>query len=124
MFPTNGDCLIGISNSFLPFVYGYSSSCPRAQCTPNKSVPTLRYTFVLFLLNVLRCQKHIRDNGVTPAGRGLYIYTAPYRVGTYRVQSLGFPKLRQTVDNSFVLGPILLELFPFNSGMTLRSTVV
>ena len=29
---------------FLPFVYGYPSSCPRAQCTPNKSVPTLRYT--------------------------------------------------------------------------------
>ena len=29
---------------FLPFVYGYSSSSPRAHCTPNKSVPTLRYT--------------------------------------------------------------------------------
>ena len=31
---------------FLPFVYGYPSSCPRAHCTPNKSVPTLplRYT--------------------------------------------------------------------------------
>ena len=29
---------------FLPFVYGYSSSSPRAHCPPNKSVPTLRYT--------------------------------------------------------------------------------
>ena len=29
---------------FLPFVYGYPSSCPRAHCTPNKSVPTLHYT--------------------------------------------------------------------------------
>ena len=30
---------------FLPCVsYGYPSSCPRARCTPNKSVPTLRYT--------------------------------------------------------------------------------
>ena len=29
---------------FLPFVYGYPSSCPHAPCTANKSVPTLRYT--------------------------------------------------------------------------------
>ena len=29
---------------FLPFVYGYPSSSPHAHCTPNKSVPTLRYT--------------------------------------------------------------------------------
>ena len=29
---------------FLPFVYKYPSSCPCAHCTPNKSVPTLRYT--------------------------------------------------------------------------------
>ena len=29
---------------FPPFVYGYPSSSPRAHCTPNKSVPTLRYT--------------------------------------------------------------------------------
>ena len=28
----------------MPFVYGYPSSSPRAHCTPNKSVPTLRYT--------------------------------------------------------------------------------
>ena len=32
---------------FLPFVYGYPSSSPRAHCTPNKSVPTLRYTLHL-----------------------------------------------------------------------------
>ena len=28
---------------FLPFVYGYPSSSPHAHCTPNKSVPTLRF---------------------------------------------------------------------------------
>ena len=28
----------------MPFIYWYPSSSPRAHCTPNKSVPTLRYT--------------------------------------------------------------------------------
>ena len=45
---------------FLPFVYGYLSSCPCAHGIPNKSVPTLRYT---------------RRHGSMP-------------VGTYRVQSV------------------------------------
>ena len=44
MFPTNSERLIGISDAFSAFVYGYPSSRPRAQCTPNKSVPTLCYT--------------------------------------------------------------------------------
>ena len=44
MFPTNSERLIGISDAFSAFVYGYPSSCPRAQCTPNKSVTTLSYT--------------------------------------------------------------------------------
>ena len=45
MFPTNSERLIGISDAFSAFVYGYPSSCPRAHyCTPNKSVTTLRYT--------------------------------------------------------------------------------
>ena len=44
MFPTNSECLIGVSDAYSAFVYGYPSSCPRAHCTPNKSVPTLRYT--------------------------------------------------------------------------------
>ena len=44
MFPRNSKCLIGISDAFFAFVYGYPSSCPRAHCTPNKIVPTLRYT--------------------------------------------------------------------------------
>ena len=44
MFPMNSECLIGISDAFSAFVYGYPSSCPHAQCTPNKSVTTLRYT--------------------------------------------------------------------------------
>ena len=51
---------------FLRFVYGYPSSCPRAHCTPNKSVPPLRYT-----------RKHIQA----------------MPVGIYRVQSPGFPKI-------------------------------
>ena len=43
-FPASSECLIGLSDAFSPFVYGYPSSSPRAHCTPNKSVPTLRYT--------------------------------------------------------------------------------
>ena len=43
MFPTSSECLAFLM-PFLPFVYGYPSSSPRAHCTPNKSVPTLRYT--------------------------------------------------------------------------------
>ena len=43
-FPTNSERLIGISDAFSAFVYGYLSSCPRAHCTPNKSTPTLCYT--------------------------------------------------------------------------------
>ena len=44
MFPTNSERVIGISDAFSAFVYGYPSSCPRAHCTPNKSVTTLHYT--------------------------------------------------------------------------------
>ena len=44
MFRTNSERLIGISDAFFAFVYGYPSCCPRAHCTPNKSVTTLRYT--------------------------------------------------------------------------------
>ena len=55
MFPTNSERLIGISDAFSAFVYGYPSSCPRAHCTPNKSA--------------------------TPSGMDLYIQAMP--VGTY-----------------------------------------
>ena len=41
MFPTNSERLIGISDAFSAFVYGYPSSCPCAQCTPPKSVTAL-----------------------------------------------------------------------------------
>ena len=44
MSPMNNERLIGVSDAFSAFVYGYLSSCPRAHCTPNKSVTTLRYT--------------------------------------------------------------------------------
>ena len=43
-FPASREYLIGISDAFSAFVYGYPSSCPCVQCTPNKSVPTLHYT--------------------------------------------------------------------------------
>ena len=69
-FPASSECLIGISDAFSAFVYGYPSSCPRAHCTPNKSAPTWRYT---------------RRPGP------IYIQAMP--VGTYRVQSPGFPKI-------------------------------
>ena len=39
----NSEHLIGVSDAFSAFVYRYPSSCPRAHCTPNKSVPTLCY---------------------------------------------------------------------------------
>ena len=42
---------------FLPFIYGYPSFSPHAHCTPNKSVPTLRYT-----------RRH---------GPPIYVYTGP-----------------------------------------------
>ena len=69
MFPTNSERLIGTSDAFSVFVYGYPSSCPRAHCTPNKNVPTLRYT---------------RRPGP---------FIQAMHVGTYRVQSPGFPKI-------------------------------
>ena len=80
MFPTNSERLIGISDAFSAFVYGYPSSCPRAHCTPNKSVPTLRYT-----------------------RRPAPVYMQAMPVGTYRVQSPGFPKIvysRESPHNS------------------------
>ena len=54
--PTNSECLIGISDAFSAFVYGQPSSSPRAHCTPNKSVPTLRYTDDDAELHVLGCR--------------------------------------------------------------------
>ena len=100
----NGECLIIISDAFVLFCLLFTGIRHLAHVL---TVPPTKAC--------LLC--------ATPAGCDLYIYSS-MPVGTYRMQSLGFPKLRQTVDNSFVLGPILLELFPFNSGMTLRSTVV
>ena len=44
MFPRNSERLIGISDAFVAFCLWYPSSSPRIHCTPNKSVPTLRYT--------------------------------------------------------------------------------
>ena len=44
MFLTNSGCLIGISDAFSAFCLRVSVIFPRAHYTPNKSVPTLRYT--------------------------------------------------------------------------------
>ena len=66
---------------FLPFVYGYPSSSPRAHCTPNKSVPTLRYT---------------RRPGP------IYIYRSMPE-GSYRVQFPGFPKIVYSSKSSILL---------------------
>ena len=71
MFPTNNERLIGISDAFSAFVYGYPSSCPRAHCN--------RYT---------------RRHGL------VYIQAMP--VGTYRVQSPGFPKIVYCVGQNLV----------------------
>ena len=70
MFPTHSERLISICDAFSAFVYGYLSSCPRAHCTPNKSVTTLCY-----------------------ARRPGPVYIQAMPVGTYRVQSPGFPKI-------------------------------
>ena len=69
MFPTNSERLIGISDAFSAFVYGDPSSCPRAHCTPTKAR--------------LLC--------ATSAGMDLYRQAMP--VGTYQMQSPGFPKI-------------------------------
>ena len=47
-FPASSECLIGISDAFMPFVYGYTSSSPRAHCTPNKSatLPAGTYNYI------------------------------------------------------------------------------
>ena len=62
MFPTNSECLIGISDAFSAFVYGYPSSCP-----------------------LYPQQK--RDYSA------LHLYIQAMPVGTYQVQSPGFPKI-------------------------------
>ena len=92
MFPTDSERLIGISDAFSAFVYGYPSSCPRAHCTPNKSVTTLRYT---------------RRHGP------VYIQAMP--VGTYRVQSPGF--LRSSIKNRIIVLRTVQSMF---SELTVR----
>ena len=85
---------------FLPFVYGYPSSSPRAHCTTNKSVPTLCYT-----------SRH-----------GPIYRSMPE--GSYQVQSPGFLKIVYCIFilylNKFVfkpktthlLRPLFIKPFP------------
>ena len=50
---------------FLPFVYGYPSYSPRAHCTANKSVPTLRYTrrhgatYIYIYIYMVHASRHL-----------------------------------------------------------------
>ena len=69
-FPASSECLIGISDTFLPFVYGYPSSCPRAHWYPQQK----------------RAYSALHPQAWT------YIYRSMPE-GSYRVQSPGFPKI-------------------------------
>ena len=70
-FPASSECLIGISDAFSAFVYGYPSSCSRAHCTPQQ----------------------MRDYSALHPQAWTCIYIQAMPVGTYRVQSPGFPKI-------------------------------
>ena len=70
-FPASSECLIGISDAFSTFVYGYPSSCSRAHCTPQQ----------------------MRDYSALHPQAWTCIYIQAMPVGTYRVQSPGFPKI-------------------------------
>ena len=70
MFPTNGEYLIAFLLHFLPSVYGYLSSCPRAHCTPPKK----------------RAYSALHPQACT------YICSST-PISTYQVQSLGFLKI-------------------------------
>ena len=99
-FPASSESLVGISDAFSAFVYGYRSSSPRAHCTPNKSVPTLHYA----------CR------------HGPIIYRSMPE-GSYRVQSPGFPKIVYSYSDSshigsgghlgVLLAPVLGRKLPF-----------
>ena len=102
MFPTNNERLIGVSDAFSAFVYGYPSSCPRAHCTLNKSVPTLRYTLAFMFLNV-----HGGEN-TTPAGLDLYIQAMP--VGTTECSPLDFRRSFIGYATEWTLIPIFTHL--------------
>ena len=68
MFPTNNECWIGISDAFLPFVYGYPSFSPCAHCTPNKSLPILCAPREFLLLNVHGGEKALLGTGTSGKG--------------------------------------------------------
>ena len=57
MFPTNSECLIGISDAFSAFVYGYPSSSPRVHCTPTKACLLCATPFIFIFNFALRPQK-------------------------------------------------------------------
>ena len=72
MFPTNGECLIGISDAFFAFCLRVSVILPSCSLYPQ--------------------QKRAYSALHTQAWTYIYIYSS-MPVGTYRVQSLGFPKI-------------------------------
>ncbi len=75
------------------FVYGYPSFSPRAHCTPNKSVPTLRYTLSCFHVALRpRRRDGLLGTGKLHSQAWTYIYRSMPE-GSYRVQSPGFMKI-------------------------------
>ena len=76
---------------FLPFVCGYPSSSPCAHCTPNKSLPTLRY---------------IRRHG--------HVYTGPCPKALTECSPLAFwrSSIVSPICNSLVLKKMALSCVP------------
>ena len=72
-FPASIECLIGISDALIFCLFCLPSSCPRAHCTPNKSVPTLRYTLLSCCLTSTEARCLLGTGCATPAGMDLYI---------------------------------------------------
>ena len=87
MFPTNSECLIGISDAFSAFVMGIRHFAHMLTVPPTK----------VWLL----C--------ATPTGLDLYIQAMP--VGTYRVQSPGFLKIVYYKAGNLVLQILLSYSF-------------
>ena len=89
-FPTNSECLIGISDAFSAFCLRVSVIFPTCSQYPQRN----RVYSVLhpsFILNVLGC-------GMTYKGQALHPQAWTYMCrsmpkGSYRVQSPGFPKI-------------------------------
>ena len=71
---------------YLPFVYGYPSSSPRAHCNPHKSVPTLRYTRRHGPVHTGPCPKALTECSPLTTNKNLLVsrqFSGPYGVTKY-----------------------------------------